>query len=63
MPLFVAGCQIITSRSGWPYGSGFSITVLIRLKMAVLAPMPSASVATAASVKPGAFTSSLNRVA
>jgi hypothetical protein len=32
------------SRSGLGYGSGFSMTPLTTLKMAVLAPMPSARV-------------------
>jgi hypothetical protein len=35
-----------TSRSGCGYGSGFSSTPLTTLKIALLAPMPSASVRT-----------------
>src|SRR5487761_803821 len=49
-------CVIIptcTSCSGFCTGSIRSITVSIRLKIAVLAPMPSASVSTATAVKPG----------
>ncbi len=34
------------SRSGGGYGSGFRMTPLTTLKIAVLAPMPSASVRT-----------------
>ena len=44
-----------TSRSGSAKGSGFSRTPYTRLKIAVLAPMPSASVATTVSVKAGAL--------
>src|ERR1700691_758709 len=45
-----ATCMI---RSGSGYGSGFSRTTLITEEMAVLAPMPRASAATAMAVKPG----------
>src|SRR6266513_5015913 len=48
---------IRTSRSGSRYGSGRSNTALTTLKMAVFAPMPSASVSTATAVKPGFFRS------
>src|SRR6266446_7290373 len=44
-----------TMPSGSGYGSAFSNTPLITLKMAVFAPMPSASVSTATAVKPGFF--------
>src|SRR5579862_1087882 len=40
-------------RSGSGYGSGFKSTVLTTEKMAVLAPMPSASAAIAVIVNPG----------
>jgi hypothetical protein len=46
---------IRTSRSGLRYGSGRSNTALTTLKIAVLAPMPNASVSTATAVKPGFF--------
>ena len=39
------------SRSGSPTGSDFSITACMSVKMAVLPPMPSASVSTAVAVK------------
>ena len=42
-----------TMRSGSGYGSGRSKTAFTTEKMAVLAPMPSASVSTATVVKPG----------
>jgi hypothetical protein len=45
-----------TSRSGCGYGSGRSRTPLTTLKMAVLAPMPSARVIAATAVNPGDFT-------
>jgi hypothetical protein len=41
------------SRSGSGKGSGRSRTALTTLKMAVVAPMPSASVTAATAVKPG----------
>jgi hypothetical protein len=41
----VGNCDVMNiSRSGWGYGSGFRRTPLTTEKMAVLAPMPSASV-------------------
>ena len=43
-----------TIRSGSWYGSGSSITVRTTLKIAEVAPMPRASVTSAAAVKPGA---------
>ncbi len=46
--------QIETSRSGSGYGSGRRSTASTSAKSAVVAPMPSASVRVAASVKPGA---------
>src|SRR5262249_36391516 len=42
-----------TSRSGDGNGSGFNNTALTTLKMAVFAPIPSASVTTATRVNPG----------
>ena len=48
-----AVCQRPTSRSGSGNGSGFSSTLSTTLKMAVLAPIPSASVTSVASVKAG----------
>ena len=48
-----AVCHSPTSRSGSGKGSGFSRTPLTTLKMAVLAPMPSASVTSVARVKAG----------
>src|SRR6266513_1374509 len=47
--------QIHTSRSGFLKGNGRSSTALTTLKMAVFAPMPSASVSTATALKPGFF--------
>src|SRR2546425_1147383 len=49
---------IRTSRSGSRYGRGCNNTALTTLKIAVFAPMPSASVSTATAVKPGFFNSS-----
>src|SRR6266516_5095860 len=46
-----------TRRSESGYGRRFSNTPLTRLNIAVLAPMPSASVSTATAVKPGFFSS------
>src|SRR2546429_6541377 len=43
------------SRSGSGPGMGFNSVELTTLKMAVFAPMPSASVSTATAVKPGFF--------
>ena len=48
-----ARSTIRTSRSESRYGSGSSNTALTTLNTAVAAPMPSASVSTAARVKPG----------
>ena len=42
-----------TSRSALAYGSGRSTTALTTVKIALLAPMPSASVAIAIAAKPG----------
>ena len=55
-PLAVAGdfSQIVTSRSGFGYGSGRSSVASTSAKMALLAPMPSASVSVATSVNAGA---------
>ncbi len=47
----------ITTRSAFGTGSGRSKTALIRLKTAVLPPMPIASVSTAATAKPGVLAS------
>jgi hypothetical protein len=46
--------QIITRPAGSSYGSGASTTASARLKIAVLAAIPSASVPAASAVKPGA---------
>src|SRR6266850_1013102 len=46
-----------TSRSDSGYGNGRKSAALTMLKMAVFAPMPSASVSTATAVKPGFFSS------
>ncbi len=43
----------ITSRSASLYGSGLSKAALTMVKMAALAPMPNASISTAADVNPG----------
>ena len=45
--------QIITSASGLSYGSGRSMMPSTTLKIAVVAPMPSASVSTAANANAG----------
>ena len=50
-----ARCQTATSRSGSWYGSGFSNTPYTTLKIAVLAPIPNASVRAATVAKPGCF--------
>src|SRR6266705_698725 len=47
----------ITSLSGWLKGNGRRSTALIKLKMELLAPIPSARVRTATTVKPGLFAS------
>ena len=44
-----------TSSSGFLTGSERNSSVLMTLKMAVFAPMPSARVSTATAVKPGFF--------
>jgi hypothetical protein len=46
-----------TSRSGSAYGNGLRSTPLTTLKMALFAPIPSASVSTATMVNPGLLTS------
>jgi hypothetical protein len=46
---------MIINLSGSLYGNGRSNTALTTLKIAVFAPMPSASVMTAIKVKPGFF--------
>ena len=48
---------IRTRRDGSRYGSGRSRTAFTTEKMAVFAPMPSASVIAATAVKPGLFAS------
>src|SRR6266540_1977746 len=57
MPRWGLRSHSVTSRSGSGYGSGLSNTPLMMLKIAVFAPMPSASVSTATAVKPGFFNS------
>ena len=54
MPIPGAASHTPTSGSGSSKGSGLSSTPRTTLKMAVLAPMPSASVKTAISVNMGA---------
>ena len=49
----VRSTHIETRRSASANGSGFSHTALTRLKIAELAPMPSASTVTAMTVNPG----------
>src|ERR1035438_9171744 len=49
----LALCHRPMSWSGWEYGSGFSSTPSITLKIAVLAPMPSARVSTVTKVNRG----------
>jgi hypothetical protein len=44
-----------TRRSGSGYGSGLKSTEFTTEKIAVFAPMPSASASTATAVKPGRF--------
>jgi hypothetical protein len=46
---------MLTRASACGYGSGWIRIVSITAKMAVFAPMPSASVRMTAAVKPGAF--------
>jgi len=50
--------ESVTSRSWLAYGSGRSSTASTTLKIAVLAPMPSASTKIAIRVKPGCLASS-----
>src|SRR5262249_52878002 len=50
---FLRSSQTCTSRSGWRYGSGCSSTAFVTLKIATVAPMPSASVAIAVSANAG----------
>ena len=45
--------QSITRRSGWGYGRGFRMTPFTTVNMAAFAPIPSASVSTATTAKPG----------
>jgi hypothetical protein len=45
--------HIVTTRSTSANGSGFSHIALTRLKIADVAPIPSASTATATTVNPG----------
>ena len=52
--------HIVTRRSGSRKGNGRSNTPLTALKIAVFTPIPSASVNTAAAVKPG-FLASMRR--
>jgi hypothetical protein len=52
--------QIWTMRCGSANGSGRISTPLTTLKIAVLAPIPSARVMTATAVKPGFFVSARN---
>src|SRR5262249_45281322 len=53
-------CQTRTRRSGLGKGRGSSSTALTTEKIAVLAPIPRASTATAARAKPGLLASSLS---
>ena len=52
----------ITSCSGRSYGSGFSSSAWVTVKIAVLAPMPSASVMIATAVTPGLSQQQANAV-
>ena len=52
-PILDAFSQTVTMRSGSRSGGRPSRTALVRLKIAVLPPIPKASVATAIAVKPG----------
>jgi hypothetical protein len=49
-----------TNSSGFSTGSDFNMTALTSVKMAVLAPMPSASVSTAIAANPLRFSNPLN---
>src|SRR5213593_1558683 len=55
--MWLISSQIMTRRPASKYGNGRIRTASTALKMAVLAPMPSASVSTATAVKPGPFSS------
>src|SRR4030081_1257500 len=57
LPEFARRSHTTTSRSGSLNGNGRSSTALTTLKIAVFAPMPSASVMTATAVNPGFFKS------
>jgi hypothetical protein len=48
-------CHTPTSASDFGYGSGLMRTLLTTLKIAVVPPIPSASVTTAIAVNPGAI--------
>ena len=54
MPTAGAVCQTPTSSSGASKGSGLSSTPFTTVKIAATEPMPSASVPTVITVKPGA---------
>ncbi len=54
-PFAGAECQNVINRSGSLSGNGRNNTALTTLKIAVFAPMPSASVATAIAVNAGFF--------
>jgi hypothetical protein len=56
-PSFVSCWKTETTLSASGYGSGLKSTPLTTEKMAVFAPMPSASVTTATAAKPGRFKS------
>src|SRR5881296_2372847 len=55
--MWLISSQIMTRRPASKYGNGRIRTASTALKMAVFAPMPSASVSTATAVKPGFFSS------
>jgi hypothetical protein len=57
--LYAGGARVVNSarRSGFATGSARSITASTTAKMAVFAPMPTASDRTATSKKPGLFES------
>ena len=57
--VFLSVVSNCTSREASATGRGFSNTALTMVKIAVLAPMPRASVKTATTVKPGFFASIL----
>ena len=62
-PRSVMSDQTKTRRPASRYGSGAISSACTMLKMALLAPMPSASVSTTTAVKPGALRSAAPRVA